>query len=130
MCLRHGGRKSKATCMREGCHSKVVNSGVCMKHGARRRICSTKGCKNMIVKGGVCVRHGAKQAQRICRWQGCSNVVVRGGVCVRHGANKLQDIAPIVSAEEERGRGMRRNKFKKVSNVEEATKWLLGEESG
>jgi len=42
----------------KGCTNFVVNTGVCVRHGAKVKRCSSKGCTNHAKKGGVCVRHG------------------------------------------------------------------------
>ena len=47
----------------EGCTRQAMKGGVCVTHGARRRLCTTEGCRNQSVVGGVCVRHGAKLAR-------------------------------------------------------------------
>lgn len=36
------------TCKHEGCTNNVVNSGVCYRHGAKKRLCKHVGCTNMI----------------------------------------------------------------------------------
>jgi hypothetical protein len=41
-----------------------------MEECARRR-CSSDGCTNIAVKEGVCVRHGAKV--KLCSIEGCAN---------------------------------------------------------
>ena len=33
---------------------------VCIKHGAKVKLCSSIGCANKVFIGGVCKRHGAK----------------------------------------------------------------------
>jgi len=49
-----GPKKKKAvskkahTCKHVGCTNNVVNSGVCYRHGAKKRLCKHEGCTNMI----------------------------------------------------------------------------------
>jgi hypothetical protein len=57
---------------------------VCIRHGAKHKLCSSEGCTNIAKKGGVCVRHGAEVKR--CSVEGCTNRSIRGGVCKRHGA--------------------------------------------
>ena len=50
-------------CSTEGCTNQAINSGVCILHGAEKRvrkICSNEDCDNQARKGGVCNLHGAK----------------------------------------------------------------------
>jgi len=42
-----------------GCTRKVRNGGVCVRHGAKMRLCSSQGCKNRSKRRGLCRRHGA-----------------------------------------------------------------------
>ena len=32
---------------------------LCVRHGAKRKLCSVEGCSNYSKRGGVCNRHGA-----------------------------------------------------------------------
>ena len=34
--------------------------GVCVRHGAKTKLCNVDGCANVAKKGGVCIKHGAK----------------------------------------------------------------------
>eukprot|EP00985_Skeletonema_marinoi_P006464 scaffold2799_cov126-Skeletonema_marinoi.AAC.3 len=72
-----------------GCTHVAVQAGVCMRHGARRKLCSSEGCTNMVV-GGVCIRHVAKvtRKHKLCSREECTNQARKGGVCIRHGAQK------------------------------------------
>ena len=38
----------------------VVNSGLCLRHGAKVKLCSVKRCKSQAHDGVVCIWHGAK----------------------------------------------------------------------
>jgi hypothetical protein len=44
---------------------------VCIRHGAKVKLCSSDGCTNIAVKGGVCIRHGAEKKKR-CSSEGCT----------------------------------------------------------
>eukprot|EP00985_Skeletonema_marinoi_P031270 scaffold37388_cov146-Skeletonema_marinoi.AAC.2 len=85
VCFRHGAKRK--LCSSEGCTNMVVQGGVCMRHGAKVKLCSSEGCTNQVRRGGVCRKHGAKI--KLCSSEGCTNQVVEGGVCIRHGANRL-----------------------------------------
>jgi hypothetical protein len=88
------GARKRRYCNQDGCGNKVVQGGVCVKHGARvkRRYCNQDGCDNQVQRGGVCVKHGARVKR--CSQEGCSNQVVQGGVCVKHGAITKQKTKP------------------------------------
>ena len=61
---------------------------MCIRHGAKAKLCGAEGCTNLAQKGGVCIKHGAKVEVKKCSSEGCTNQVRRGGVCRRHGANR------------------------------------------
>ena len=44
---------------------------------------SVAGCQNGIVQGGVCVKHGAKRRQ--CKFPGCDKNSKSAGLCSKHG---------------------------------------------
>eukprot|EP00984_Skeletonema_dohrnii_P025198 scaffold14311_cov150-Skeletonema_dohrnii-CCMP3373.AAC.5 len=79
-------KQYRKECSADGCTNKVVEGGVCVKHGAKKKRCSFEGCNNVVVKGGVCIRHGAKWSKKKCSIEGCTNNSRRGGVCRRHEA--------------------------------------------
>ncbi|KAK1732297.1 hypothetical protein QTG54_017018 [Skeletonema marinoi] len=56
-----------------------INGGVCVRPGAKRKLCSSEGCTNKVIEGGVCRKHGAKVKR-------CSSEGINNGVCVKHGA--------------------------------------------
>jgi hypothetical protein len=82
VCVRHGAIVKG--CSQDGWDKQVQQGGVCVQHGARVKRCSQDGCDNKVVNGGVCVRNGA--IVMFCNQGGCGNIVVQGGVCVWHGA--------------------------------------------
>jgi len=56
-----------------------------------KRLCSVLGCKNGIVQGGVCVSHGAKR--RKCQVEGCDKNAKCVGRCSAHGyVNKVSTL--------------------------------------
>jgi len=59
-----------------------ILGGVCMRHGAKLKLCSSDGCTNQFYRGGVCMRHGAKL--KLYSSEGCSNQAKNGGVRKRH----------------------------------------------
>ena len=76
-----------------GCTNKVVNGGVCIRHGAKtkRKICSDPGCTNVALNGGVCIRHGAKSYKRGCSATGCTTRAKWEGLCMRHHKRKAEE---------------------------------------
>jgi superfamily II DNA helicase RecQ len=59
-------KKARTLCSSEGCAKQVVNSGVCLQHGAKkqtktRKRCSSEGCAKQAQNGGVCFAHGTKR---------------------------------------------------------------------
>ena len=38
---------------------------MCIRHGAKVKLCSFEGCTNQVVKIGVCIRHGAKKGNAL-----------------------------------------------------------------
>ena len=59
---------------------------MCVRHGAKRKLCSSEGCTNKVIEGGVCRKHGAKVKR-------CSSEGINNGVCVKHGA-KVKRCSP------------------------------------
>ena len=82
--MRHGAKKGRYECSADGCTNFAQEGGVCIKHGAKRKLCSSEGCTNFALKGGVCVKHGAKYKR--CNKLGCTNQAQKRGVCIKHGA--------------------------------------------
>jgi hypothetical protein len=84
----------KPLCSQPSCPNRVMNRGVCARHGARVRICSVEHCTKYAQKGGVCIRHGAKKEYKRCSVEGCNS---RGStrrplsgmnvVCSRHASS-------------------------------------------
>ena len=68
--------------------NQVVKEAASIKHGATwtKILCCSEGCTNYSIVGGLCIRHGAKR--KLCSSEGCTNKAQTGGVCTRHGANR------------------------------------------
>ena len=82
MCMKHGAKKK--LCSSDGCTNGAVNGGVCKTHGAKVKLCSSEGCTNYSKKGGVCIKHGA--VMKRCKIEGCTSHIQSRGLCKRHGA--------------------------------------------
>ncbi len=54
-CASDMGQRIEAM-QRVGCTNHAKNGGVCIRHGAKVKLCSKEGC----AKGGVCKKHGVK----------------------------------------------------------------------
>ena len=83
-------RKYRQTCKVIDCTNQVVKGGVCIRHGASRKLCSYSKngvrCTSYAHKGGVCTTHGAKKKR--CSSVGCTNQARKRGLCRHHGAYK------------------------------------------
>ena len=84
---KHAKPKRKANkCTAEGCKNTVVQGGVCLQHGAKRKQCKHPGCTKNVKQAGMCSAHGP--ARKRCETLGCKNIAVQGGVCISHGAKQ------------------------------------------
>lgn len=86
--LASGGtsKRTRRKCNIAGCPNRVVQGGLCISHGARRKTCKHPGCNKNVKKAGLCSTHGP--ARKRCDAPGCSKVAVQGGRCIAHGAKK------------------------------------------
>jgi hypothetical protein len=86
--LASGGtsKRVRRKCNMQGCANRVVQGGLCISHGARRKICNHAGCNKNVKKAGLCSTHGP--ARRRCDIGSCGKVAVQGGRCIAHGAKK------------------------------------------
>lgn len=84
----HQGIKKRPArkCKAEHCSNSVVQGGLCISHGARRKQCAHPGCSKNVKKAGMCSAHGP--ARKKCEHENCSNIAVQGGLCISHGAKK------------------------------------------
>ena len=79
-------KRVRRKCTVEGCANRVVQGGLCISHGAKRKTCKHPGCNKNVKKAGLCSTHGP--ARKRCEHPGCPKVAVQGGRCISHGANK------------------------------------------
>jgi hypothetical protein len=86
--LAQGGssRRIRRKCNVSGCSNRVVQGGLCISHGAKRKTCNHPGCTKNVKKAGFCSTHGP--ARKRCENIGCDKVAVQGGKCIAHGAKK------------------------------------------
>jgi hypothetical protein len=86
--LASGGtsKRLRRKCTVQGCQNRVVQGGLCISHGAKRKTCMHPGCTKNVKKAGLCSTHGP--ARKRCEHEGCTKVAVQGGRCIAHGAKK------------------------------------------
>ena len=86
--LASGGtsKRVRRKCTIQGCQNRVVQGGLCISHGAKRKTCKHPGCSKNVKKAGLCSTHGP--ARKRCEADGCAKVAVQGGRCIAHGAKK------------------------------------------
>jgi len=79
-------KRVRRKCSVTDCTNRVVQGGLCISHGAKRKICGHPGCNKHVKKAGMCSTHGP--ARKRCEVEGCPKVAVQGGKCIAHGAKK------------------------------------------
>ena len=79
-------KRVRRKCSVAECTNRVVQGGLCIAHGAKRKLCGFPGCKKHVKKAGMCSTHGP--ARKRCEVEGCPKVAVQGGKCIAHGAKK------------------------------------------
>lgn len=79
-------KRTRRNCSVADCNNRVVQGGVCVAHGAKRKLCKVGGCDKAVKKAGYCSSHGP--ARKKCEVPGCSRVAVQGGICIGHGAKQ------------------------------------------
>jgi hypothetical protein len=79
-------KRVRRKCSFQDCNNRVVQGGLCISHGAKRKICGHPGCTKHVKKAGMCSTHGP--ARKRCEVEGCPKVSVQGGRCIAHGAKK------------------------------------------
>jgi hypothetical protein len=86
--LASGGasKRVRRKCTVTGCENRVVQGGLCIAHGAKRKSCKHPGCDKNVKKAGLCSTHGPSRKR--CENPGCEKVAVQGGKCIAHGAKK------------------------------------------
>lgn len=86
-------KRVRRKCSHSGCANRVVQGGVCVTHGAKRKLCSEPGCDKAVKLAGFCSTHGP--ARRKCDHAGCTRVAVQGGRCLSHGARRRVCCYPV-----------------------------------
>jgi hypothetical protein len=81
-----GPKRARRKCTIADCTNRVVQGGLCIAHGAKRKTCGHPGCTKHVKKAGMCSAHGPPR--KLCEVKGCSKVSVQGGKCIAHGAKK------------------------------------------
>ena len=79
-------KRTRRKCAILGCGNRVVQGGLCISHGAKRKTCGHLGCTKHVKKAGMCSAHGPPR--KLCEFGTCSKVAVQGGRCIAHGAKK------------------------------------------
>lgn len=79
-------KRLRRKCTIPHCPNRVVQGGLCISHGAKRKTCQFVGCTKHVKKAGMCSTHGP--ARKKCEIEGCEKVSVQGGRCIGHGARK------------------------------------------
>ena len=79
-------KRVRRKCTVVGCENRVVQGGLCIAHGAKRKLCKHPGCKKHVKKAGLCSTHGPSRKR--CEVENCTKVAVQGGRCIAHGAKK------------------------------------------
>jgi hypothetical protein len=78
--------RHRRKCAVDACPNRVVQGGLCISHGAKRKTCNFPGCTKNVKKQGKCSAHGPERKR--CEAEGCTKVAVQGGKCISHGAKK------------------------------------------
>ena len=79
-------KRIRRKCSVPECNNRVVQGGLCISHGAKRKTCGYPGCTKNVKKAGMCSAHGP--ARKKYEFEGCTKVAVQGGKCIAHGAKK------------------------------------------
>jgi hypothetical protein len=80
LCISHGAKRK--TCKHQGCNKNVKKAGLCSTHGPARKRCEQPGCPKVSVQGGRCISHGAKK--KLCAYDECTKQAILGGMCKKH----------------------------------------------
>jgi hypothetical protein len=80
LCISHGAKRK--TCKHQGCNKNVKKAGLCSTHGPARKRCEHPGCPKVSVQGGRCISHGAKK--KLCAFDECTKQAILGGMCKKH----------------------------------------------
>ena len=80
LCISHGAKRK--TCKHPGCNKNVKKAGLCSTHGPARKRCENRGCGKVAVQGGHCIAHGAKK--KLCEFEDCEKQAILSGMCKKH----------------------------------------------
>jgi len=80
LCISHGAKRK--TCKHFGCTKNVKKAGLCSTHGPARKRCENDNCNKVAVQGGRCIAHGAKK--KLCEFQDCTKQAILSGMCKKH----------------------------------------------
>lgn len=78
--------RPRRRCTVPGCGNRVVQGGLCISHGAKRKPCGVTGCPKFVKNAGMCSAHGPRRKR--CLVDGCEKAAVQNGTCIAHGARK------------------------------------------
>lgn len=81
-------KRTRRACNIDGCTNRVVQGGLCIRHGAKRKKCTFPGCTKNVKKAGRCSTHGPSRKR--CEVHGCTNASVKNGKCISHGHERLR----------------------------------------
>ncbi|TMW61444.1 hypothetical protein Poli38472_012635 [Pythium oligandrum] len=74
-------RRKIVGCKMDGCKSRALTRGLCMRHGGGSR-CRHPGCNNGAKLRNLCFQHGGSTT---CLEPNCANAAKRFGYCWTHG---------------------------------------------
>jgi hypothetical protein len=83
-------KRIRRKCTHESCDNRVVQGGVCIAHGAKRKLCSVPDCDKTVKLTGYCSTRGLRR--RKCTSKDCNNNAKQGGLCITHGAKRKQHL--------------------------------------
>lgn len=78
--------RPRRRCTVQGCSNRVVQGGLCISHGAKRKPCGYLNCPKFVKNAGMCSAHGPRRKR--CLIEGCEKAAVQNGTCIAHGAKK------------------------------------------
>lgn len=87
LCINHGAKRKQ--CKHPGCTKHVKKAGLCSTHGPARKRCNAGNCNKVAVQGGRCIAHGAKK--KLCSVEPCAKQAILGGMCKKHHDQTQQD---------------------------------------
>lgn len=92
VCIRHGAKKR--LCIHPGCTNLQNTKRVCRRHGAPAKACSVEGCTTNARKHGLCRKHGGMDTSQ-CRHPNCTLQSKGEGLCAKHGGKEYVRICKV-----------------------------------